>query len=372
MAGYQTANGSTVDMTGGFSRYYGADGKEYATMAAAENASKMFNKAAYGQTAPMSRSAELVREVQARKATAKPSQTDDLTKEFLSKWGGINEKALSSLDKIVSGEMPADFPGSEQLQGLISQIGEQSKSFEQQYGGLEKASVEASMEDIANRRKLTGQYMDLARPDYAGAVGRAAADARSAGARAAGAQARQAMAYGIDPTSLKFGALTRKSVMDTARNEAMAMNVARRGEKERLTGITERGMQLIDPSKSYSMASDIAGKKAGLIGQQANLQLASTGAAMDLNKMRADAAMRMADIGSQYGSAGMTMLGINKAQNPTATKPEIPGTTPELPTVQSLNMSGGSVGVGTPTSTTPKKEYTWGGTVPTETASWRQ
>jgi len=242
------------------------------------------------------------------------SGSSNMTSEFLKKWGDINNSVLSTLngaiDDMKNGK--ATFPGSEQLNTLMADIGKQSEEYQAKYGGLETAALDQARSDMAARGELQSQYMDLAKADYAGETGRAAADVRASSERAMGAEMRQAMSYGEDPTSGKFGALGRKSYLDQARNEVMAMSDARRNEKERVTNMTAQGMQLIDPSKSYSMASDIAGQKANFTHQQANLQLASTNAGMQAKQLTADLAGRVADIGSQYGSVGMAMLGTEQ------------------------------------------------------------
>ena len=66
------------------------------------------------------------------------------------------------------------------------------------------------------------------------------------------------MGYGIDPTAGKFGALTRKSYLDEARNTAIAMNLARRGEKERVSEAQLKIAQTADPRISGGLALGIS------------------------------------------------------------------------------------------------------------------
>jgi len=278
--------------------YYGKDGKSYPTLEAARAADDAWD-ATYGTS----------------KAAIKSSQaTSRITQQFLQQWGDINEATLSSLtDTLKSLDSGQAYAGSEQIADLISDVKAQSKQFNKQYGGLESGAIKSALADLQARRKLTGQYMGLATPDYEGVTGRAATDVRGASERARQAGAREMMSYGVDPTSGKFGALTKPDYLTQARNEAIAMNLARRGEKERITDITERGLQLIDPTQSAQIASNIQGLRTGLTQTRAGLAEADIAARTQIAKTKADIAGQITDVGRDYGSAGMTMLGLKEA-----------------------------------------------------------
>lgn len=258
-----------------------------------------------------------------REAIERDKERNAMISDFLGTWGDLNQQSLKTLTSTLSGLDTGEtgYAGSEELAKLMEDVRGQATKFEETYGGIESEAVGAAREDIQARRGLTTQFQDLAKADYEGATGRAAADVRGASSRAREAEAREAMSYGVDPTSGKFGALTKKSYMDEARNQAIAMNVARRGEKERVTDVTERGLSLIDPSKSYSVAQDIQGKRVGLIDTQAGLTKAGIAAGqeaqkgrLEMAKTKAGLAEQITNIGRDYGSAGMTQLGIQQAQ----------------------------------------------------------
>lgn len=297
-----------IQRIGSMEVIYGKDGKRYPTVESAKAADQAYDaqlKAAGGGKRGG---------LGGYKASG--GGQSDMANEFLKQWGNINDSVLNTLnetiDSIGSG---GSYPGSGQMQALISRIGEQADLYDEKYGGLEQESIDAAKEATGQRRELASQYMDLADPDYEGVAGRASADVRSASEQAMGAQARQAMGYGVDPTSGKFGALTKKSYLDQARNEAIAMNLARRGEKERVSGMTERGLQLIDPGLSAGIAQDIAQTRKGMTTTQADLQLADTTAGMQAMRTKADLASRVADIGRDYGDVGLTMAGVKEGRD---------------------------------------------------------
>jgi len=289
------------------STIYGKDGRTYPTIEAARAADHAYDLQMGNRTSTS---------MTVGGKSSGGAGSGNYTQEFLKKWGDINDQVLSTLNGAINdiGSGKSMYPGSEQLQGLISDIGQQSKDFSQKYGGVETSSINSAMNDINARNDLTNQFMDLSKPDYAGVAGRASADVRASTDKALAENTRQAMSYGVDPTSGKFGALTQKSYLDQARNEAMAMNVARTGEKNRVSDMAAKGLSLIDPSKSYGIAKDIAATKAGLTNQEANLQLADTNANNQAMQLKGALAGKVADIGSQYGSAGMTMLGLENAK----------------------------------------------------------
>jgi len=187
--------------------------------------------------------------------------TANLTKQFLSQWGVGMEKLGSMYDKILSGETG----GAGRLGDLTDKIMQEYEEFKTEYQPMEREFFEEAQEELGARRELRGQLQQLATPDYEGAAGRATADVAGQSEMARQAAAREAMSMGLDPTSGRFGALTRKSYLDEARSRAIAANLARRGEKERVAGLTTEAMGLIKPSETAAVGLGIQKGRTGLL-----------------------------------------------------------------------------------------------------------
>jgi len=264
--------------------------------------------------------------------------TANLTKQFLSQWGVGMEKLGSLYDKILSGESGGAATG--KLGELTDKIMQEYEDFKTEYQPMEREFFEAAQEELGVRRELTGQMRELARPDYEGVAGRAMADVAGQSEMGRQAAAREAMSMGLDPTSGRFGALTRKSYLDEARSRAIAANLARRGEKERVTGVTTEAMGLIKPSETAAVGLGIQKGRTGL--------LTTAG---ELGKAQADIQRSYADIvgnyGEQmvkpYGEVGLTLMGHQLGQGM-----GVP--TQAIPTPAS---SGGSSGESAPVSAQP-------------------
>ena len=234
--------------------------------------------------------------------------TANLTQQFLSQWGVGMEKLGNLYDKILSGETGG---AAGPLGELTDKIMQEYEDFKTEYQPMEREFFEAAREELGIRRDLAGQLQRLATPDYEGVAGTAMADVAGQSEMARQAAAREAMGYGIDPTSGKFGALTRKSYLDEARNRAIAANLARRGEKERVSGLTTEALGLIKPSETAGVGLGIQKGRTGL--------LTTAG---ELGKARADIQRSYADIvgnyGEQmvqpYGEVGFTLLGHQLGQ----------------------------------------------------------
>lgn len=238
-----------------------------------------------------------------------------MTNEFLAKWGDMNQKALDVLTSSLSGSLTGGNAGGGGVYAdLINDIKGQISSFDTNYGDMTKKAFDSSMSDIEAKRGITTDLTNMAKTDYEGVSGRAAADVGAQSEIARGDMAREAMSYGIDPTSGKFGALQKKSYLGEARNKVEAMNKARAAEKERSAGLKVTAAQLIDPSVSAGIATNLMNQK----GKLYDTQISATNAMATADKARSDTALGIAnaikDIGEQYGSLGGTMLGIQTGQ----------------------------------------------------------
>ena len=329
MATRQTIPGTSIEM------YYGKDGMRYQTMEAAEASDRVFDAqmsaAGGGKTGKVGK---------VGKTGSSSGTSSNMTKEFLAQWGDMNTRSLDILSGILSGD---NSPPSEYMD-LMSDIKSQISSFDEQYGGMTQRAFDTSMEDIATQRGLITDLTRMSQPDYAGVSGRAATDVAAQSELARGNMALEAMSYGVDPTSGKFGALTRKSYMREAGDKVKAMNEARRAEKERSTGLKIAALQNIDPSVSANIATNLMNQKSNLYGLQTGVLGAMTAA----DKAKSDTAIQVAksigDIGSQYGSAGLTMLGIEEGRNQST-----PGSSVDFNYVKPTPYSGKSLALNSPT-----------------------
>lgn len=246
-----------------------------------------------------------------KQALKNKADTAALTKDFLSKWGSINDSALKVLQDAVSGTTSST--GNSGLDSILADIKGQVSAFETNYGGMTKTAMEGAMGDIATKRGLAENVATMAKPDYEGVAGKAATDTAAQSELARGAEARQAMSYGVDPTSGKFGTLTKKSYMDEARDKVTAMNRARSAEKTRSIGATTAAAGLINPSESASIASNLMSQKSNLLGLETDTAKAVSSADVARSEAKTSAANAMTNIGQQYGSLGSTLLGLQTA-----------------------------------------------------------
>lgn len=313
-----TNNGTTYSLTsyGNPINITGVDGKKYDSIEAAEAAGKLFTGTA-NQTLEAGRIAnESARiDLEAKKAAIKnQAASSQMTNEFLSKWGDMNQKALEVLTGSLSGTLTGNTPASGIYADLIGNIKTQISDFDANYGDATKQLLDTTMQDIQTRRGLVTDLTNMARPDYEGVSGKAAADVGTQFETARGEMARDAMSYGVDPTSGKFGALSKKSTLGEARAKVEAMNRARGAEKERSSGLMINAINAIDPTASANLASNLMNQKGQLLGLQTNAAQALSAA----EKAKADTALGIANtiagIGEQYGSLGSSMLGLQTAQ----------------------------------------------------------
>jgi hypothetical protein len=304
--GYQTSSGVTVktDQNGRPYSIIGSDGKAYDSLASAEKASEIYNKS----SSMALESASL--DLQAKRNASKNNAANSaVTQEFLKKWGNISDTALSMLQNaFTSGNS-----GNTELDALAGDIKGQLTQFETDYGGMTKTAMEGAMGDIETKRGLTTEMAGMAKADYAGVTGRAATDVAGQSAMARQEMAREAMSYGVDPTSGKFGALSKKSYLDESRNKVIAMEKARRGEKERSFTATQAAAASINPSESAGIATNLMTQKSNLLGLETTAAKASSDAAIAKANAITGAANVVSGIGEQYGSLGSTMLGLQTA-----------------------------------------------------------
>ena len=288
------------DIGGGIYQWFGKDGKAYATREAAEAADKAWDATMKGGT----RTAKM-----GTSSGGGSTGISQLTSDFLSKWGDISDSAIEMLQNVISG---GGSTGDSDYDDLINSIKTQVSDFETNYAPAMKESTELALENIRASRGAVDTLKGLATADYAGVAGRAATDAKAQSEIQSQEAAKELMSYGVDPTSGKFGALSRKNALGTARNVVEAMNKARQAEKSR---VGEAATQLAGAantaaSTSTNLASNLMSQKSNLLGMQTGAYTAKTAA----EKAKADTAIAVANalgaIGEGYGSMGATMLGL--------------------------------------------------------------
>ena len=201
------------------------------------------------------------------------SQADtsgELAAQFLTAWGsslndirGMYGDAASVLKGLISGESGgAKGPQLEGLTELSNLMKQEYISYKEQYAPTEQELM-TSAREIAGAKK--GILRDLSAGggrwvDTEGAAGRAKADMATQGELQNQAEARRLMAMGIDPSSGRFGALTRKGAIDLAGETVRAMNLARQAEK---TQGFARGIALtnaMNPGEFSDIAMKIRGQ----------------------------------------------------------------------------------------------------------------
>lgn len=222
-------------------------------------------------------------------------QAGELAGKFLQLWSGamgdvqgMYKSAFGALERVGS-QIAGGGGGSAGLDDISKMIQGEYQSYKEQYAPAEEEFLAGAREEAGLRRGMASRLGELGKADYEGEMGAAVTDVRKQSEISRQAEARRMMGMGIDPSSGRFGALARKSHMDEARNTAVAMNVARRGEKERVSDLALKGMQVLDPSKMAGLAIEsrktgveLLGRTADIAKSQADIEVARTGALSNL------------------------------------------------------------------------------------------
>jgi hypothetical protein len=217
-------------------------------------------------------------------------QSGAMASEFLQMWSGamkdtsgMFKQAFDALSGITGSVTASGNEATKKLYGIADTIGQEYASYRSQVGDTEAELLGGAREEALARKGAVGTFQEGLKADYASAEGRAAADVRTQGEAQAQGEARKQMSMGVDPSSGRFGALSKKGALGTARDTAIAMNVARRGEKERVTGVAAQGLQLLDPNKTGGTAialrkagTEMLGQQAGVMGKAADVETAKT------------------------------------------------------------------------------------------------
>lgn len=186
---------------------------------------------------------------------------------FATKFMGEWSSAMKGLKDVYGKTFDAIFGGGEggAIGGQVGKLNElgdlmtqEYKDYRDKWGATETEFMEQAKVEGQARGQAISELQQYSRPDYEGVQGRAAADVAGQSEIARQSAAREQMGYGIDPSAGKFGALTRRSYLDQARDTAINMNVARRGEKERAAGVSLDIARTADPRISGNLALGIS------------------------------------------------------------------------------------------------------------------
>ena len=246
----------------------------------------------------------------------KVDQSSQLAGQFLSEWSGmvsgmkdIYGQAFNALSGLTGTVTSAGTAVTEKLTGIADTIGKEYENYAKTYFPAEAEFIQGAREEALARKGAVKTFQEGLQTDYAGVEGRAAADVRTQGEAATLAEQRKMMAMGIDPSSGKFGALSKKDSLGRARDTAIAMNVARRGEKERVTNLATTGLQNLDPAKQAGTAiairksgTDLLSTQAGVLGKSADVDIAQ-------KNLVGNIATATGNLASSYGSNVVAPMG---------------------------------------------------------------
>lgn len=281
-------------------------------------------------------------------------KANDLADKFLNSWNqymtdakGIYNQALQGFNE--GYDFLRDASKSVDALGDIgADVEADLDTFRQQFGPLQADMVAGSQEYLQNQREMGAQMKDLAKADYEGVAGRAMADVSQQAEIGRQADARRMAALGQDPTTMRSRANSANMVTGEATGKAIAANLARRGEKERVAGITGQAFQLFDPTKLSQSALAIRSSGDALQALRSNLAQAGVTAKTNLATTWGNMATAQGNIGgdiatkigSQYGDMAGLFSGINYAANQSV--PNFPTSSgPSMPSPAYVTSSGG-------------------------------
>ncbi len=254
---------------------------------------------------------------------------------YLGKWNNILQKAegvystaISDVDK-AGNLIDRAYGDLGKLDEISADVSAEWDSFKNEFGGMKSDFLGAASDSLADRGTLRRQFMDLTRMDQEGAAGRAMADVAGQAEAGRRAEAMRLQGLGIDPTSGRYRSLMQESRDREALGKTMAGNKARLEEKNRVAGLTAKGLELIDPTKDLGAATQIQQLSNDLLGQRTNIATTRAGLATDLARSRGALATTRSNIagdlatriGGQYGEYGAAQRGVQYANTGTASSP---------------------------------------------------
>mgnify|MGYP001420553663 CR=1 FL=1 len=257
----------------------------------------------------------------------------EYAQKFLSQWNTAATESRGAFNTAMAGveetknylkSIGTEYGG--QIKALVDQTQADLAQYKQTYAPLETEAIETARQALGSQRGMMTYLQDFSKADYEGVSGRAKADVGAEMEMGRRAEARELSGLGLDPTDTKYRGSMRQSRVDEAINKALAANKARLEEKNRVTGVTTTGLQVIDPSK---MGGNIAGQiqtgKKGYTDTVSELTKAGAGLQTGLAGAKASLAKTSGDLATgygqtmmpQYGESFMSMLGTGMATDPT-------------------------------------------------------
>jgi len=236
----------------------------------------------------------------------------DIAKQYMDEWRQNMADVKGMYSKAIDYIEDPNFGG---FQDLEKSVQSDLEAFRGTFGGLKTEAVDVARQQLGIQRGLSEQYAELAKADYEGVSGRAMQDVAAQAELGRQAEARRLQSLGIDPTSGRYRSMMRKSRMQEALGKAQAGTQARFGEKARVTDITGKGLQLIDPSKASGIATGI--ERQGAEYQQMLSGIKTSGASA-----RAQAAGAIAGIGTGLARAGEPYAEIGGVHTGLAYQPQ--------------------------------------------------
>lgn len=257
----------------------------------------------------------------------------EMSKKYLGEWnaglekaGGMYNAAITEIGKAQGTVADAYADVSKNMGDMSTDLATEWNSMKEQWGGIQSELVGSARGDISDRNALKRQFMDLTRSDEEGASGRAMADVAAQSEAGRQAEAMRMSGLGIDPTSGRTRSMMTMSRNNEALNKAMAGNKARLDEKDRVTGLTAKGLELIDPTKSVNAASAIQGMSNDLLASRSNLEVNRANTMGNLATTSGNLARSQGDLAGGYasnvvapkGEMGAAQLGVSQATRPAA------------------------------------------------------
>ena len=241
--------------------------------------------------------------------------------EYLGQSAGVYNQALESYGQGFEYLQTAQ-GAAQQLGGLAGRVEEEYAGYREEFAPLQAEFTAAAGEELGFRGRMRGQLEALATPDYEGAAGRAIAGVAQQAGIQRQAEARRMQALGIDPTTQRGMAAGRGMAGQEALGRAMAGTQARMGEQQRVAGVTQAGLSLIDPSRTAGTALGIrtgANQLLGLAGElmggaartQAGIAQTAGGLAGGIAGVGRGLAQ---DIAGQYGDIAGLQMGLQYQQ----------------------------------------------------------
>lgn len=256
----------------------------------------------------------------------KKSQADasgKLATQFLSQWGGAMTdlksmfgeagKALTSVTQLLSGEagkMPAEFKDYlSQITDLQNMIRDQYKEYTAETAPLQRELWQAAREETGARKEITQRLLEEGKARPEDAAMRAGTDVKIQAELGEREAARELMSMGVDPSAGRFGALSRRSAIQTAGEQAKAMNAARIAERNRATNVNLAAMGQLKPEQLITAGTGMREAGTKMLGTSA--EVAKAGAdivgkqqAIDIERMKG-----ITQLGQAYGNLATQYAG---------------------------------------------------------------